>query len=88
MYVQATLTTNRVRPKIGGQITQGSKWRAEVVRHGVDYPLPDPASIRPANIPERVLKSRTVLLRTFMRPITCSVPLLVQGTSFCQSKTR
>jgi hypothetical protein len=39
-------------------------------------------------MPGQDLYPRTVRLRIFMRPITCSVPLLVQGTSLSQSNTR
>jgi hypothetical protein len=42
---------------------------------------PEPVSRNAALIPCQDLYPRTVLERIFMRPITCSVPLLVQGTS-------
>lgn len=49
---------------------------------------PEPESIKAACMPGQDLYPLTVRLRIFMRPMACSVPLLVQGTSFCQSKTR
>ena len=49
---------------------------------------PEPESIKAACMPGQDLYPLTVRLRIFIRPMACSVPLLVQGTSFCQSKTR
>ena len=49
---------------------------------------PEPVNISAAFIPCQDLYPLTVRLRIFMRPITRSVPLLVQGTSGCQSNTR
>ncbi len=49
---------------------------------------PEPLNISAAHMPAQDLYPRTVRERIFIRQITCSVPLLVQGTSFCQSNTR
>jgi hypothetical protein len=38
-----------------------------------------PANIKPVCIPGQVLYPRTVRARIFILPITCSVPLFVQG---------
>lgn len=42
----------------------------------------------PGDMPGSDSYPRTVRLRTFIRPMTCSVALLVQGTCGCQSMTR
>lgn len=56
--------------------------------HHVYQDSAEPESIKAACMPGQDLYPRTVRLRIFIRPMACSVPLLVQGTSFCQSKTR
>jgi len=44
--------------------------------------MPEPAAINPASMPASVLKPRTVRLRIFMRPITCSVVLLTYTVNY------